>query len=337
MIDTRFHLCTGPARLADLLEAAGCLERAPGDLVIEGAGDLVDAGPHTLSFAQSKNYAKDLERTRAGAVLVTEALARHVPEGTIAVISQAPYDAFIAILDVLYPNDTHAVVAGAVADGPAPLIEPGVIVGAHVSIGPGAQIGSGTVIGPNSAIGAGVAIGRNCVVGANVSIQCAYLGNDVVVQPGAVIGAEGFGFRLRADRHKKIPQLGRVIIQDRAEIGANTTVDRGTLSDTVIGEGTKIDNLVQIGHNCRLGRNCILGASCALAGSTVLEDGVVMAGGSVTSGHLTIGANTVIFGRSGITHSFPPGSNIAGAPAQDVRKWRREIAAVRRLSKGDRV
>lgn len=336
MIDTRFHHCTGPLRLSDLLRRAGHEPLAfelPYDPIVEGASDLADATERSVSFAGSRAYRDALDASRAGIVLVVPDLGGDHRDDQMRIACEKPYDVFIDLLEVLYPDDTRLTAAAEVHD--APLIEPGTVISPNVSIGNGAQIGAGTVLGPNVSIGAGVTIGRNCVIGANASIACAHLGNDVVIQPGVIIGAEGFGFQLRADRHRKIPQLGRVVIQDRVEIGANTTVDRGTLGDTVIGEGSKIDNLVQVGHNCRIGRNCVISGMCGLSGSTVLGDGVIMGGGAGTAGHLTIGANSKVLARSGVTHSFPPGSNIAGAPAQDVRMWKREIAAIRRLGKGD--
>ncbi|HWJ87313.1 MAG TPA: UDP-3-O-(3-hydroxymyristoyl)glucosamine N-acyltransferase [Pelagibacterium sp.] len=340
MIDTRFHHSTAPVALSDLLSASGHSDLAAHlsvDPVVQGASDLSDAVAGSISFAGSRAYADQLASSRADVVLITVDLSDAVAKGAVAVVCDNPYDVFVDILNILYPDDSACVIRAAILDEPAPLLEPGVMLGANVSIGAGAEIGADTVIGANSVIGAGVAIGRDCIIGANVSIYCAYLGNGVVVQPGVVIGGEGFGFQLRREGHRKIPQLGRVIIQDRVELGANTTVDRGTLGDTVIGEGTKIDNLVQIGHNCRIGRNCVISGMCGLSGSTILEDGVVMGGGAGTAGHLRLGANTRVLARSGVTHSFPAGSNIAGAPAQDVRMWKREIAAIRRLSKGDKV
>lgn len=336
MIDTRFHFCIAPIKLSELLERSGHAELASSlvsDPVIEGASDLADAGETTISFAASRSYRAALEHSRGGVVLIAADLQDVSANQTQRLVCKKPYDVFVDVLNVLYPDATQR--GGMNADDAPPLIEPEVVIGANVAIGAGAQIGSGTTIGANTSIGAGVTIGRNCYIGANVTIDCAYLGNDVVLQPGVVIGAEGFGFQLRPDRHRKIPQLGRVIIQDRVELGANTTVDRGTLGDTVIGEGSKIDNLVQIGHNCRIGRNCVISGMCGLSGSTVLDDGVVMGGGAGTAGHLTIGANSTVLARSGVTHSFPAGSNIAGAPAQDVRMWKREIVAIRRAAKGD--
>lgn len=338
MIDTRFHHCTGPIELADLLGRAGhaaLADTLAKSLVIEGASDLGDAVAGSISFAASKAYASALAASEASVVLVTEGLAEHARPGQLLVVCDKPYDVFVDILAVLYPDDTRRVMLSAMDEDRPPLIEPGCSINPSAFIGAGAQIGSGTVIGANVSIGAGVAIGRDCVIGANTAIECAYLGNEVVLQAGVVIGAEGFGFQLRPDRHRKIPQLGRVIVQDRVEIGANCAIDRGTLGDTVIGEGSKIDNLVQIGHNCRIGRNCVISGMSGLSGSTILEDGVVMGGNVGVAGHLTIGANSTVLARSGVTHSFPAGSNIAGAPAQDVRMWKREMAALRRVAKGN--
>lgn len=337
MIDTRFHFCTGPHSLASLLDKAGHARLAAGapDIDIAGASDLSDAVVGSISFAGSKSYLDALKQTEASVVLVSRELADAGRPDLVRLVCDKPYDVFVDLLNVLYPDDTASVARAASPTHQHPIIEPGAVIGANVFIGAGAQIGSGTVVGAGASIGAGVAIGRNCVVGANVSIECAYIGNEVILQPGVVIGAEGFGFQLRSDRHRKIPQLGRVILQDRVEIGANSTVDRGTLGDTMIGEGAKIDNLVQIGHNCRIGRNCVISGMCGLSGSTILEDGVIMGGGAGTAGHLTIGAHSKVLARSGVTHSFPPGSNIAGAPAQDVRMWKREIVALRRVAKGD--
>ncbi len=339
MIDTRFHFCVGPIELADLLARAGhreLAEQVRSPVTVNGASALELADQDSISFAAQKSYAPKLQTTRAGVLLVSRELADHVPGHATGVVCDKPYDVFVDILNILYPDDSLAVVLSGTKSEPQPLVEDGTVLGANVALGAGAQIGSGTVVGANASIGAGVTIGRNCIIGPNVSIACAHIGNDVVLQSGVVIGAEGFGYQLGADRHRKIPQLGRVIIQDRVEIGANSTIDRGTLGDTVIGEGSKIDNLVQIGHNCRLGRNCVISGMVGLSGSTILGDGVIMGGNVGTAGHLTIGSNSKVLARSGVTHSFPAGSNIAGAPAQDVRTWKREFAAIRRLAKGDK-
>jgi len=157
-----------------------------------------------------------------------------------------------------------------------------------------------------------------------------------VLHSGVRIGTEGFGWLDFGQSNRKIPQLGRVVVQDRVEIGANSTIDRGALGDTVLGEGSKIDNLVQIGHNCRIGRNCLIAAMSGLSGSTIVGDGVLMGGGVGTSGHLSIGAGSVIHGRAAVTKDWPAGSKLAGAPAQDIRDFWRELAVVRKLSKGEK-
>lgn len=338
MIDSRFHPSIEPTPLSVLLERAGHSALFPqesSDPVISGASGLETADSRTISFAGSKAYRAQLEKSDASVLLVSADLAPFAPANAIVLTSADPYGVFIDILNVLYPRDTAYVIRSTGAEPDMePKIEDGAFIGRGAVVASGAEIGAGTIIGANAVIGAGVTLGRNCVIGAGVVIECAHIGNDVVIQAGASIGAEGFGFQMGRQSHKKIPQLGRVIIQDRVEIGANTTVDRGTLDDTVIGEGSKIDNLVQVGHNCRIGRNCVISGMVGLSGSTVLEDGVTMGGGSATAGHLTIGAGSVVYARSGLSNSFPPGSVIAGLPAQDAKMWRREVAILRRMVKG---
>lgn len=341
MVDTRFHRFAGPIALGALLVRAGRSElagtlAAPGQ-VISGVSELELAGPGDLALAAQQGYAEDLRRTGAGVVLVSPALREDVPAGAIAVVLDRPHELFADILDLLYPASTRAVIAAAGRDDlGAPIFERDVTLGANVVVGPGVEIGRGTVIGANTVIGAGVTIGRNCTIAANCTIDCAHLGNDVVLHSGVRIGTEGFGWLDFGRANRKIPQLGRVIVQDRVEIGANSTVDRGALGDTVLGEGTKVDNLVQIGHNCRIGRNCLIAAMSGLSGSTIVEDGVLLGGGVGTSGHLTIGAGSVVHGRAAVTKDWPAGSKLAGAPAQDIRDFWRELAVMRKLSKGEK-
>jgi UDP-3-O-[3-hydroxymyristoyl] glucosamine N-acyltransferase len=336
MVDSRFHSFSGPAPLGALLAAIGLSAEAFGDdgPTISGAEELVLAGPEHVSLAAHPSYRDDLRATGAAAVIVSRELAAEVPPGTVAILSDDPHRAFADLLEKLYPQDTRSTVMALL--GPydnLPFTENDVRIGPGVVLGPGVEIGRGTVIGPNSVIGAGVTIGRNCVIGSNVSIECAYLGNNVVVHAGARIGSEGFGWLDHGRSNRKIPQLGRVILQDRAEIGANSTIDRGALGDTVVGEGTKIDNLVQIGHNCRIGRNCLIAGMSGLAGSTIVEDSVMFGAGSAAAGHLTIGRGSVLAARAAVTKSLPPGSRVAGAPAQDAKAWLRELATMRKLSR----
>jgi UDP-3-O-[3-hydroxymyristoyl] glucosamine N-acyltransferase len=341
MVDTRFHLFSGPSALPALLEAVGRAVEIDDErftlLTIAGAAELDTAGPDQIALAASKDYLDALRATAAGAVVVVPSLRDYVPATAIPIVVDRPHQLFAALLGRLYPADTRASVKSMV-DGTSvePRIEEGALIGENVVLGPGVEIGSGTYVGPNSVIGPGVAIGRDSTVGPNCSIECAYVGSNVVLHAGVRIGTEGFGWLDFGETNTKIPQLGRVILQDNVEVGANSTIDRGALGDTVIGEGTKIDNLVQIGHNCRIGRYCLIAGTSGLAGSTILGDGVLVGAGAGTAGHLTIGDGSVVYARAGVTKSWPPGSKIIGAPAQDVRGFWRELAALRRLGKGGR-
>jgi UDP-3-O-[3-hydroxymyristoyl] glucosamine N-acyltransferase len=339
MVDTRFHNAGEPralqALLASLPRPHAVDDARAAALAISGADELLTAGAGQVALAAHKSYLGELQATAAGAVIVSPGLREAVPPGAIAVVHERAHELFADILDALYPASTRRGIGGLGLGQPL-LVEADVVIGPNVVLGEGVEIGSGTVIGANTVIGAGVAIGRNCLIGSNVTIDCAYLGDHVVIHPGARIGTEGFGWLDHARSNRKIPQLGRVIVQDRVEIGANATIDRGALGDTVLGEGSKIDNLVQIGHNCRIGRNCLVAAQTGLSGTTILEDGVLMAGGSGTAGHLTIGAGSVVYGRAGVSKSWPPGSQLFGAPARDIKDYWRETARLRRLlNKGD--
>jgi UDP-3-O-[3-hydroxymyristoyl] glucosamine N-acyltransferase len=340
MVDTRFHRFAGPIALGDLLSQIGQQQLVP--LVsdpgyrIEGVAELDLAGPGEIGLAAQPSYAEDLRKTAAGVVLVSPALQADAPSGSIALAIERPHQLFAQILDALYPNSTRNIIAATRDDLAEPLIERDVTIGANAVIGRGVEIGRGTIIGANTVLGPGVTIGRNSIIAANCTIHCAHLGNEVVLHSGVRIGTEGFGWLDLGQKNRKIPQLGRVIVQDRVEIGANSTIDRGALGDTVIGDGTKIDNLVQIGHNCRIGRNCLIAAMSGLSGSTIVGDGVLMGGGVGTSGHMSIGAGTVVHGRAAVTKDWPAGSKLAGAPAQDIRDFWREIAVMRKLSKGEK-
>jgi UDP-3-O-[3-hydroxymyristoyl] glucosamine N-acyltransferase len=340
MVDTRFHRFAGPIALGSLLADLGRTDLVaalpdPG-FVVEGVAELDLAGPGEIGLAAQPSYIEELRSTSAGVVVVSPALRDAAPAGSLVIESDRAHDLFADILDALYPASTRSIISGGRDDLGEALIERDVTVGANVTIGAGVEIGRGTVIGANTVIGAGVTIGRNCMIAANCTIDCAHIGNEVVLHSGVRIGTEGFGWLGLGQRNRKIAQLGRVIIQDRVEIGANSTIDRGALGDTVIGEGTKVDNLVQIGHNCRIGRNCLIAAMSGLSGSTVLGDGVLMGGGVGTSGHLSIGSGTVVHGRAAVTKDWPAGSKLAGAPAQDIRDFWREIAVMRKLSKGEK-
>lgn len=336
MVDTRFHHFAGAQPLGALLATLSLAAEFEGEgPLVSGAEELHRAGAGEIALAAHRDYLPALRATSAGIVVVSRDLRPEVPEGTLAVVADDPHLVFVGVLEQLYPQDTRGTLMALL--GPydsLPVTEADVRLGPGVVLGPGVEIGRGSVIGPNTVIGAGVAIGRNAIIGSNCSIECAYLGNNVVLHAGARIGSEGFGWLDHGRSNRKIPQLGRVILQDRVEIGANSAVDRGALGDTVVGEGTKIDNLVQIGHNCRIGRNCLVAGTTGIAGSTIIEDSVMIGAGVMTSGHLTIGAGSIVLARSLVTKDVKRGGRVGGHPAQDVHAWRRETATLRLLSKG---
>jgi len=216
-------------------------------------------------------------------------------------------------------------------------LEAGVVVEPGAVIGPGAEIGAGTVVGANAVLGPEVRIGRSCAIGATATIVAALIGDRVIIHPGAHIGQDGFGFALGPRGHLKVPQVGRVIIQDDVEIGAGVTIDRGANRDTMIGEGAKIDNLVQIGHNVVIGRHAILVAQSGVSGSSVIGDFAALGGQAGVAGHLKVGAGAQVAAAAGVMTDIPAGQRWAGAPAKPVREFFREVATLRRLAaaKGD--
>jgi UDP-3-O-[3-hydroxymyristoyl] glucosamine N-acyltransferase len=245
----------------------------------------------------------------------------------------SPTAAFAAAAELLYPEhgilhwDREPVSASAKL-GKDVEIAPGAV------IGPNAEIGDRTRIGPHAVIGSGVLLGSDCDIGAHATITHSYVGDGVSVLPGAQIGQPGFGFASGPSGHAKIPQLGRVIVQDKVEIGACTTIDRGALGDTIIGEGTKIDNLVQIGHNCQIGRHCIIVAQVGMSGSCELGDFVVLGGQAGLADHVKIGDRARLAARSAMAPGeLPGGQDYGGAPAIPVREWRRQMAAYAMLGR----
>lgn len=340
MVDTRFHRFAGPFTIHAILATLGQGGLLPpegqADLAVAGAADLDLAGSSEVALAAHTDYVEQLKTTSAGIVVILPTLLEHLPKSSIGIVTDKPHHLFADILDLLYPDSTRAIIGSLREDLGAPVLERDVSIGSNVVVGAGVEIGRGTIIGANTVIGPGVTIGRNCVIAANCTIDCCHIGNQVVIHSGVRIGTEGFGWLDFGRTNRKVPQLGRVLIQDGVEVGANSTIDRGALGDTMIGEGTKIDNLVQIGHNCRIGRNCLIAAMSGLSGTTVLEDGVLLGGGVGTSGHLTIGAGSVVHGRAAVTKDWPAGSKLAGAPAQDIRDFWRELATTRKLAKGDK-
>jgi UDP-3-O-[3-hydroxymyristoyl] glucosamine N-acyltransferase len=261
-------------------------------------------------------------------------VALEMPASTVALTCGSVTHAFAAAVALFYPENGFDRWAQQTAIDPSAKIESGVQFGQGVVVGPNAEIGEGSRIGANTVIGRGVAIGRNCEIASNVTVSHAYVGDGVLILPGAQIGQPGFGFASGAGGHVKIPQIGRVIIQDNVEIGAATTIDRGALGDTVIGEGTKIDNLVQIGHNTRTGRHCMIVAQTGISGSCELGDFVVLGGQAGVADHAHIGDGARIAARGAVAPGdLPGGQDYGGVPVRLMKDWRRELAAVAILAK----
>jgi len=335
LADPRFYKAAGPFTVAALCELAEA-ELATADLAnreIAGVAPIAGASQSDLTFLQGKKHKAGLASSGAGACFLASGMEDAAPDGMAVLVVPDPQRAFAHALDLFYPHPERSGLHNGAQVDPTAKLEDGVYVGAAAVVGAGAEIGAGTQIMPGAVVGPGVTIGRDCFIGTNVSVEKALIGNRVRLSPNVVIGSDGFGYAMGLDGHKKIPQIGRVIIQDEVEIGSGTTVDRGAMDDTVIGEGTKIDNLVQIGHNCHIGRNCVIVGMVGLSGSTVLEDFVVLGGQVGTAGHLTIGAGSMVAARSGIKDDLPAGGVYGGAPAKPVKEWMREVAAVSLLAR----
>ncbi len=327
----------GPFPLHTVAERLGA-ELRPGadrDLLLTDIRALDDAGPSHLSFIDNRKYLPQLLTSRAGACLVAPALASRLPAHMLPLQLKAPYRGFAQALALFYPEAMRPKAAMSTAGDP--LIHPSARIEAGVRIEPGAVIGreawigSGAVIAAGAVIGYRVTIGRDSYVGPNASIIHALIGDRVIIHGGVRIGQDGFGFAMGAGGHLKVPQIGRVIVQSDVEIGANSAIDRGALKDTVIGEGTKIDNLVQIGHNVIVGRHCVIVGQVGIAGSATLEDYVVIGGQGGVAGHITIGMGAQIAGASHAKDSVPPGVRMIGTPARTLREWGREQIALKRL------
>jgi UDP-3-O-[3-hydroxymyristoyl] glucosamine N-acyltransferase len=330
-----------PLPLRDIAGIAGAALPAgvDPDSVISGVAPLDSAGERDLAYMDNPKYAGALATTAAKACLVSRRFAAKVPAATLALVTEQPYRAYAEVLARLYPaaaRPASAFGASGVSPGsfvhPTARLEHGVIVDPGAVIGPGAEVGSGTVIAAGAVIGPQVRIGRDCSISSGVSILHALIGNWVIIHPGVRIGQDGFGYAMGATGHRKVPQVGRVIIQDHVEIGANTTIDRGASRDTVIGEGTKVDNLVQIAHNVVIGRHCVIVGQVGISGSATLEDFVVLGGQVGVVGHVRIGMGAQIAASSNVNSDVPPGARWGGTPAKPVREWFREITTLKTLA-----
>jgi len=298
---------------------------------ITGLNTLRRAGASEISFLANRRYKSDLENTAAAAVLLANDDTATVHCDVIRVAD--PYLAFATLQRVYHPQPTaHGQRHHSAVIDPSALLADDVDVAAHTVIGANARIGTGTILEPGCVIGAGVTIGKHCLLHANAVVNgnCV-LGNDVILQSGAVIGSDGFGYAWSGSVHLKIPQVGRVILEDDVEIGANTCIDRGAIDDTVIERGVKLDNMVQIAHNVRIGAYSIMASQAGVAGSTIVGKGCQFGGQSATAGHINIGDGVKLAGKTGVMSDLAAGGTYAGIPAMPHRLWLKVSAVMLKL------
>ena len=318
-------------KLKDIAARIEARLEGDGEVEIRGVAAIAHAGPGDLTFFANPRYAPELRRTRASAVILGE--GADTP-GCVVLRASQPYVAFARAVEIFAdawrpPAGVHA--RAVVGTGAA--IAPDASIGPYAVIGDSARIGARTIVHAHVTVGRDSQIGEDCVLHPHVSIrERVRVGNRVIVQDGAVIGSDGFGFARRPDgTHHKIPQIGGVVVEDDVEIGANAAIDRPAVGETRIGAGTKIDNLVQIAHGVSVGRNVLLAAQVGIAGSSTLEDSVTLAGQVGVAGHLTIGKGVVATAQTGIPNSVDPGAFISGYPAIPNRDWLKSSAVFRKL------
>lgn len=336
MADPRFFQHANPFTLAQICEIAD-LDLIQSDLASQKITDVAtlnDARKGHITFLDNVKYKSDLGTSRASACIMHPKMQDEAPEGIAILLSKTPYKAYALIAQAFYPMplpkgrvSDHAHIESSAAVDESASVEAGAF------IEEGAKISEGCYIGANAVIGRNVILGKNTKVGANATISHAMIGQNVNIYPGVCIGQDGFGFAIDLGGHVKVPQLGRVIIEDNVEVGANTTIDRGAGPDTVIGAGTWIDNQVQIAHNVKVGKGCVIIAQAGIAGSTELEDFVVVAAKAGVAGHLKIRQGARVGAMSGVMKNVGPGEDVLGIPAMPAKAFMKQVATLRKFMK----
>ena len=332
MPDSRFFEELGPVSLGELAAIAGAslAHAEDGERRVSHVAPLGRGDASGVSFFSDKRYLADLKETTSGACFLPAQYAEHAPEGCALLITAEAQGAYAKAADRLHRP--HRLSGKDPAIHPSAQLEEDVVLGHGVVIGAGVRIGRGTSIGPHAVIGPGVAIGRNCSIGPHATVGFALIGDRVHILASAAIGEPGFGVTSADGKTVDIPQLGRVIIQDNVSIGSNTCIDRGAWDDTVIGENTKIDNLVQIAHNVRLGRGCLLAAMTGISGSCVIGDEVAFGGGAGLADHVNVGDRARVAADAGVMRDIPAGEMWVGAPAKPARQFMREVAWLSKMA-----
>ncbi len=336
MVDQRFFANHGPLRLQEIVDLTGATAKGDAALSLVDVAPLDRATASDISFFDNPKYIEQYINSAAGACFVKDKFAAQAPAGMALLICDDPYRAYALVAQRLYPFvpptdgiSPKAEIHSTASIGTDVTIDSGVVIGRNVSIG------DGCIISANAVIGDGVSVGRQTRIGACSTISHALIGESCIIHRGVHIGQDGFGFALGRDGHVKVPQLGRVVIDNDVEIGAGTCIDRGTGPDTMIGEGTKIDNLVQIGHNVQIGKRVIIVSQVGISGSTRIGDGVVIGGQAGIAGHLKIGPGARLAARSGVAADIPAGKVYGGTPAVPIKDWHRQVIALNRIIKKD--
>ena len=322
---------TSPLKLREIAERLECRLEGDGDIDVSRVTRIEDAGPGDLTFFTNPKYVAALRTTAASAVILSET-AEAAPCAMLR--AAQPYLAFAKAVELFAPDERPAVGIHRLADvASTAVVSSDASIGPFSVVGDGARIGARTIVFPHVTIGHDARIGNDCVIHSYVSVrERVQIGDRVILQDGAVVGSDGFGFARRPDgTHHKIPQVGAVVIEDDVEIGANSAIDRPAVGETRIGAGSKIDNLVQVAHGVTIGRHVLLAAQVGVAGSTTIEDAVTLAGQVGVSGHITVGKGTIATAQTGIPNSVEPGSFISGYPAISNRDWLKSSAIFRRL------
>ncbi len=336
MIDTRFYKNNGPFSLKQIAEICGAelLDASKADTMINDMSSIDDGGIGEISFFFDKKKKDMIANIKTTACVTTQAFADLMPNNVIVLISENPHDSFVKLNCAMYSEILPAPkICSTAVIAKSAKIGKNCYIGDHVVIGENVEIGDNCRLEPNSVIYDGCKLGNNCRVGANANIMHALIGNNVYIYGGARIGWDGFGFQTVQGQHKRIPQLGRVIIGNDVEVGANACIDRGALGDTIIGDGCRIDNMVQVAHNDKLGRGCILVAQVGIAGSCTFGDYVVAGGQAGFADHLNVGSQAQIGAQSGIMRDIEPGTAVMGTPAIGFRDFMKQTACVQKLWK----
>lgn len=335
MADPRFYTVAGPFTLEEVAQAAGAdIARVVNpEIQYSDVQPLDQADATDVSFIENRRYVENFKASSAGAVLLSSDLIEMAPAQASLLVSKDSYTSYAKVASMFYPQAKSSGLIHETA-----VIDPSCKLGTDVQVDAGAiilenvEIGAGSIIGPATVINRSVRLGDHCQIESGVSLSYCEIGDRTIIHQGTCIGQDGFGFAPSASGHSKVPQLGRVLIGDDVEIGANCTVDRGTGPDTVIGSGTKIDNLVQIAHNVQIDEMCLIAAQVGISGSSSVGSLTMFGGQSGVAGHLKIGPGVKVAGQSGVTKDIAPGLTVAGMPAENSRTHWQRLAVLNRIA-----